>query len=123
MFFEYIQNNSGGHFDYNKKRGITHFVVIEAANADLANKRAEDIGMYWDGCETRRDCPCCGDRWCPQYDNSDGTEAPEVYGQPVTQATTGFAWMKSGREIAVHYADGRIEWHGVMERDRYSEQS
>lgn len=112
MFWEFSQNNSGGSFDYNEEAGITHFVVIEAENLDDVTSRAERIGLYWDGCADGRDCPCCGDRWCKPW-RDEGTAEPTVYGtHPREYDSDGFAmrWMKPGREICVHYIDGRKEW-------------
>ncbi|MFE4367966.1 MULTISPECIES: DUF7296 family protein [unclassified Streptomyces] len=58
-FYEFHQNNSGGGFDYDEDNGISVYVIIEAGSADVANARAEKIGLYFDG---EGDCPCCGDR-------------------------------------------------------------
>lgn len=112
-FFHYIQNNSGGSFDYDEVAGITHHVIIEAENATLADSKLESIGGYFDGCANGRDCSCCGDRWYPAYE---GDEEPLVYGNKVTDYDEMFVWMKPGREIAVHYADGRIEWFGAKKK-------
>jgi len=63
MWFEYRQNNSGGSFRFDKKKGISVYVWVEAEDAAAADKRAEDIGLYFNGCDSGCDCPCCGDRW------------------------------------------------------------
>lgn len=62
-FFDFSQNNSGGSFVFDEQRGITHFVIVEAMDADHANSVAENIGLYFNGCESGNDCDCCGDRW------------------------------------------------------------
>lgn len=62
-FFEYVQNNSGGSWFLSEGNGIGHVVWIEAADAKSADGIAEDLGLYFDGCDTERDCNCCGDRW------------------------------------------------------------
>lgn len=102
-FYTYNQNNSGGSFDYDPKRGITHHVIIEADSENEANKQAESIGLYFDG---EGDCHCCGDRW---YEASarDATEAPKIYGQPV-EKYEGFGKWINGYEAFVHYANGRV---------------
>lgn len=69
-FFEYIQNNSGGEFHIDKKRGIGEIVIIEAVNADHANRIAERKGLYFNGVDEGKDCDCCGDRWYPQTRHS-----------------------------------------------------
>lgn len=113
MFYHYNQNNSGGHFILNEETGITNHVIVEADTPAKADERAEEIGVYFDGCEDGQDCPCCGDRWCTASDwNSD--ETPKVYNTPVEEFNVTkqeMMWIKTpGREIAVHYLDGRIEW-------------
>ena len=65
-FYTFRQNNSGGRFKQNNEVDIK--VVIEANNAEHANKRAEEIGIYFDGCSKGIDCPCCGDRWYEVYE-------------------------------------------------------
>lgn len=107
MWFHYRQNNSGGDHVFDEDSGITKHVLIEADTADAANTRAVSIGLYWDGV----DCHCCGDRWYIAH--GDGMEEPLIYGESVRNYKD-YAWMKDGKEIALHYADGQIEWFGVV---------
>jgi hypothetical protein len=74
FFFEFSQNNSGGHWDVNDK--LTHRLYIESHSEKEATRFAEDLGVYFNGCEDGMDCECCGDRWygCTQL------EVPHVYG-------------------------------------------
>lgn len=109
-FFHFSQNNSGGSFDFDRERGITHHVVVEARDADHANQRAEDIGLYFGGAG---DCPCCGDRWYEQWCD-DGNDQPMVYDEPVSEFK-GHRWMGNDPEGVVHYLDGRVEWFGFPE--------
>ena len=109
MFYHFSQNNSGGSFHFSEEEGITHHVIIEADNASEANTIAELIGIYFDGCSTDRDCECCGDRWHSAYDY-DGKEFPHVYGEEVTENIILYRWMEPGKEVCVHYKDGRKEW-------------
>lgn len=109
-FFHYSQNNSGGSFDFSEDPAITHHVIIEATDAKDADVRAIQLGLYFDGCADGRDCSCCGDRWSNAY--GEGEETPTVYGQPAEAAELISYWMKPGKEIAVHYADGRVAWYG-----------
>lgn len=106
MFFCFNQNNSGGSFAFDEKSGLTHYVVIEAANQSSANARAELIGIYFNGCDDGQDCPCCGDRWSEAWDDGKDSPAASVGYTPST------FWMKSDKEMAVHYLDGHIEWFG-----------
>ena len=112
MFYHFNQNNSGGYFTIDENRGITHHVVIEADNASEANQDAKEIGIYFEGCYTGRDCNCCGDRW-HEVDEDDGEEVPAICGTPVqvvTSRSNFYRWMEPGKEVCVHYKDGRKEW-------------
>jgi hypothetical protein len=115
MFFHFSQNNSGGSFVYDYKRGLTHHVVIEADSASQANHQAELIGIYFDGCAKDRDCDCCGDRWYAQYSDNEGYDVPTAYGQPLgtkyVSSWGNMAWMEPGRETVVHFADGTRKWY------------
>ncbi len=114
-FYEYLQNNSGGSFDFDENAGITHSVIVEAKNKDEASARAQDIGIYFDGVSRGRDCDCCGDRWYEPW-NDEGKDEPMHYDTPVAEATSFSIWMKEGKEICVHYLDGTKKWFGVTKR-------
>lgn len=112
MFYHYSQNNSGGSFDFDRKAGITHHVIIEAASAEHADERAEQIGLYFDG---QGDCQCCGNRWSAMgsWGGEDGTPTPQVYGLEVSETipwVDSIMWMEENSEVAIHYLDGRIVW-------------
>lgn len=79
MFYTFSQNNSGGSFIEDDR--VTQYVIIEANSADAANALAEVYGLYFNGCDDGRDCPCCGDRWYRTWEG-EGTEHPEIYGKP-----------------------------------------
>jgi hypothetical protein len=66
MYYEFRQNNSGGHFEESEDVGIT--VIIEACCFAEAKEKAEEIGIYFDGVQKGMDCPCCGDRWSEWQD-------------------------------------------------------
>ena len=102
-FYEYSQNNTGGSFANSETDGICEYVIIEALNANDANARAEDIGLYFDGCENDMDCDCCGDRWY-RVDESDGSDIPSVYGTPLEDVTKSLF----REECFIHYLDGTI---------------
>jgi len=78
-WYQYRQNNSGGQFDQNKY--VSRYVLIQARNGVHADKRAEKIGIYFDGVENGYDCECCGDRWHPCFGDR-GDESPMVYDRP-----------------------------------------
>jgi hypothetical protein len=94
-FFHYRQNNSGGSFDYDDARGIGIDVWVEAMDPMQADDRAERIGLYWNGCDDGRDCPCCGDRWYPTYGK--GEDEPDTAGSYPDEM------------VYVHRLDGNIE--------------
>ena len=115
-FFTFTQNNSGGSFDFDIDNGITHYVVIQAKDEEAARKAAKKIGIYFDGVDSGRDCACCGDRWFCY--NIDVYDQPMVYSQPVDKAEDFSQWMDEGREICVHYTNGKKEWFGIKKRGR-----
>lgn len=103
-YFWFSQNNSGGSFDRDQERGIDCEVIVEAESAEDANRRAEAIGIYFNGCDSGQDCSCCGDRWYQQWD-SEGDPVPSLHGTSVYAATA-----TSYRERAfIHYVNGLIE--------------
>jgi hypothetical protein len=124
VFFTYSQNNSGGSFDYDEVSGIGNYVVIEAESVTVANARALDIGLYFDGCDTGMDCSCCGDRWSEPY--GEGTAFPSVYDHDVTNPreysdtfmgpgiSRSFVGMGE-YPVFVHYADGSVRGYGRVE--------
>jgi hypothetical protein len=76
-FYTFYQNNSGGYWVDEPEKGIGRKVIIEAISEDDAIRRAEKIGLYFDG---RYDCPCCGNRWSTYIE---GKEFPEIYEKPM----------------------------------------
>ena len=110
MFYTFTQNNSGGSFVRNRQ--VDHYVIVEAdddaSSWRMANHRAERIGLYWDGCDSGQDCPCCGDRWYPQSDVEDGHKVPTVYGKPVAKISA--RRLQKKHEIVIHYLNGDIRY-------------
>lgn len=108
MFYTYNQNNSGGSFHHDDK--ITLYVIVEADSPDESDTIAEDIGIYFNGCDEDIDCPCCGDRWCPAYD---GKDEPLVYGESPEKMKTGewgLMWTEPGEVYCrVFYKDGTVK--------------
>lgn len=117
-FFEYSQNNSGGGFDTDHDGGLSHYVIIEADSAEEANRKAGDIGLYFDG---EGDCPCCGNRWYPAWDGSDGDVVPSHYGTPIQDVAFGEGpnrkWIKDGPEAYVHFKDGKVQGYGLPPKE------
>ena len=110
MFYTFSQNNSGGGYVYCGKSGITVHVIIEADNVKQAIRKAEDIGIYFDGVDKGFDCDCCGDRWYEPHAD-DGSEFPEVFGKDVRNRDANIIkWIKEA-SVAIHYKDGKLAWH------------
>ena len=105
MFYTYDQNNSGGDFILNDR--VTYTVIIEADSPSQADLKAEEIGIYFNGCDDGRDCPCCGDRWYPKHDD-DGTTTPEIYGKHPKKHNETFS-KKGEAYCYVYYKDGNKE--------------
>jgi hypothetical protein len=66
-WYEFDQNNSGGVFELSATVG--HRVLVQACSAEVANRIAEDCGLYFGG---YGDCQCCGSRWSPCWDDDEG---------------------------------------------------
>jgi len=81
LWFEFDQNNSGGHFDVDEK--VCHRVFIQEKSREAAIDKAMELGIYFDGCSTGRDCSCCGDRWHQPW-NDDGIKFPLNWGKEFT---------------------------------------
>lgn len=105
-FYEFVQNNSGGSF-------YGHYIVIvEAADAENANRIAEGLGVYFDGVSGGQDCSCCGDRWSKQWDDKNGTETPMHYGTPIADAV--LTWGTA----LVQYLDGTKKIYSPSPRNK-----
>lgn len=101
MFYTYRQNNSGGRFIQDKS--VAGYVIIEASNLGEAHDKAEDVGIYFDGCDKGRDCPCCGDRWS-RY--ADAARKPKIYGkEPIKEVGTNYF----GLYCIIYYKNGKKE--------------
>lgn len=89
------QNNSGGYFYRNED--VLELVFIQATSPEDAEAKAENIiAGYTNYCE------CCGERWSVWFRDEDGTDEPEVYGEPITELDS-----DSFRKAAVlYYFDG-----------------
>jgi hypothetical protein len=110
MFWNYRQNNSGGSFSFDKDRGISVNVIVEANSPDDADRRAESIGIYFDD-DYSIDCECCGTRWHRAY--GEGDVLPSVYNEPVIGGKVRFTeysykWMEKNPEGFIHYKDGTV---------------
>ncbi len=111
MFYTYNQNNSGGSFDLTES--LTHHVIIEANSSSEADSKLESLGGYFNGCDSGRDCDCCGDRWSNAWHN-DGEPEPMAYGKKASEYVGSpgqHNWMPAGKEVVVHYADGTVAWY------------
>lgn len=98
LWFVYNQNNSGGYFIQNDV--VCEYVLIQASSAAEANRIAEEITEPYS-----EFCQCCGERWSFWVDDSDGTEAPEIYGVPVYEMRR----EMFREQCLLHHYDGRIE--------------
>jgi hypothetical protein len=111
-YFEFRQNNSGGGWDSDHGVGRSELVFVQASSPQEANRRAEAVGLYFDGVTKGYDCSCCGDRWSECWDSDTGQEeAPKA--SKVSLGTVAF----------VHHADGTVEkvvgtwdWMGELKK-------
>jgi hypothetical protein len=105
-FFCFHQNNSGGSW----KKGMPMYLIVEAVDAEDANRRAENAGAYFNGCDDGRDCSCCGDRWYAKWRDDEGTDEPCVYDKPFREyaaSSDAKTWQHLATRVV--YMDGRVE--------------
>ena len=113
-YYLYDQNNSGGSFEVDHTEGISVYVIIAARSTREADQKAEDLGLYFDGCETDRDCSCCGDRWY-SADEYDAKPYPHIHGTKLKDYVSTFKWEDI--DVYVHYYNGTIEgWSTTKEK-------
>lgn len=105
MFYEFNQNNSGGHFTRNSR--VDSYVIVEANDLEEAIDRANGIGVYFNGVDEGMDCECCGDRWYPPY-RDDGKAEPSHYDSPLTLANSSTTKNPREHTVVIHYLDGRV---------------
>jgi hypothetical protein len=111
-FYTFSQNNSGGSFDYDEKRGIGEVVIVESTSYQEANGIAERIGLYFDGVDGGQDCECCGDRWTSVWDESYGADVPSYYSTPLSKLED--SWFD--KRIFVHNLDGSIVKYEIKKK-------
>jgi hypothetical protein len=100
-FYTYYQNKSGGIFNINDQ--VSQFVIIEATSPKHADILAQEVGIYFNGCENGLDCECCGDRWSDAY--TEGTETPTIYDKPAEEFKSN--WVKPDKAYCyIYYLDG-----------------
>lgn len=111
MFYTFHQNNSGGRFKIDDT--VTTYVIIEADSASDANLRAEQVGIYFDGCYKEIDCDCCGDRW-HDVDDRDATDVPMIYNETAEEfGNDNWCGAKSGESYChIYYKDGSKRSYG-----------
>lgn len=97
-WYHYRQNNTGGSFTVDERVG--HHVLVEAATPAEADARAREIGLYFDGCDTADDCPCCGDRWS-SAEVATASDEPKIYGEDLDTWRPFSLW--NGQVVAVVY--------------------
>lgn len=103
-YYDFSQNNSGGRWKVDENYGQN--TIIAARNVKEANQRAEEVGIYFDGCNAGMDCKCCGDRWSSQWEESKDLE-PCVYGEPIEKYIG--KYYSTRDKVVVHHADGTRE--------------
>ena len=100
MFYHFRQNNSGGYFVIGENVNV--HVFVEASTPRLANERAEQVGIYFDGVSAGVDCECCGNRWYRIYEGENceqGEQTLCIYGEPIEVVSD---------ETIIYMADGRV---------------
>lgn len=99
MFYLYNQNNSGGVWDTDEN--LAHRVAIEAPSLCMANGKAQEIGIYFNGVEIGSDCECCGDRW---HDPDELDISKDELVAHAQELSNKYGWATP--DIIIHYLDG-----------------
>lgn len=114
-FFEWVQNNSGGSFYVNDK--ITRRIIIQSKTYEEAEKKAFELGIYYDGCSDGIDCSCCGDRWCegneiglPKRKGSSRIKSILIKNihQYCNFIVDNYGWIKGNPDCRVYFVNGDI---------------
>lgn len=100
-FFEYSQNNSGGHMS--QSGGLASNVYIEATDARESRYKAKSLGIYFNGCDKGRDCGCCGDRWHKARDSDAMTMDGLLEHLKIVSK-----YRTSYPDYKIHMKDGRV---------------
>lgn len=96
FWFGFQQNNSGGY--YVEDEDVCELVYIQAHTAREAIEKALTF------CDNSNSCECCGDRWSFYVSDSDGTDVPMLYGEPLETFESGY-FLKSAK---LHKFDGTV---------------
>lgn len=100
--YRFRQTNSGGFFHYTED--LDKNVYIQATSTYEANGRAEELGIYFDGCRSGQDCNCCGDRW----DEAEEYRAIESSEEFVERLKWDAEYMEANSIICIiHTIDGK----------------
>ncbi len=113
-FYYFRQNNSGGSFVVDKTLCVQ--VYIEADTAEEANKKAEMLGIYFNGCDKGLDCSCCGDRWYRVREDAYSIITDNyMYGNKLFERAEDYVvfvakdWINWGDPMArIYYQDGTV---------------
>ena len=101
LFFGMHQNNPRGMWSIDPKKGIGHYVIIEAMSFDEAMLRAEDIGIDFEDA-----CRCCGNRW---YSPDQSFASPGIYKEGDLIDCLNDGYFSGGDGFAyIHYMDGTM---------------
>ena len=88
-FYEFTQTNSGGYFDVDEN--VCHRVIIEAMD------KKHTVALFEPMIENQSgSCPCCGDRWSPEYADEIKLEEYKEKGYPIG--------------VYSHYKDAEKRW-------------
>lgn len=96
-WFHFDQNNSGGYFDIDDN--VCETVFIQAPTAKMAMDKMEYLTENQSG-----SCGCCGDRWCIDVSDDEGTDIPMRYGKSLEEDTIGCI----SRDYRMHYFNGNV---------------
>jgi hypothetical protein len=109
-YYEFQQNNSGGSFVEDHKKGVGTDILIEARNNEEASSIFEKLGAtvngFYDYCSC---CSCCGGRWNKIPEDFETFESVEKYLEGRVQGSY-------RKKVYIHHYD-KIECVDFRERE------
>jgi hypothetical protein len=94
-FYEFSQNNSGGHFDVDEN--VCHRVIIEATSERHAKSILEPFIE-----DQSSSCSCCGERWSGFFDNEVDIEQYREGGYSASVHDSEEKWFALYGEFPIH---------------------
>ena len=105
MFYQFNQNYIGRIYMRDERLGIGPLIIVEGDTVDAINKKAEQVGIYFDG--RKKGIDPLDNRWYRMMRNKDGYDEPHVYDVHIDKIPSA-EWVGYD-DVFIHYADGTMK--------------